>query len=338
MRAFGIMCLFLALIMVITPLISISSELNWDDKFSKISEKLNESDGQADDEKEHIESKAYKVLLSDSNTVVEMSELEYICGAVASEMPATYHVEALKAQAVACYTYAMKAKSTQLKSPDSALKGAYLSSNNSVHQGYKTKEQLKEKWGDKYDTYYKKIEDAVKAVIGKVITYKGELITAAYHAISPGKTESAEVVWGGEVPYLISVNSAGDRLSPDYSSTLVLTTDQFSEIAAGLSGVSLGVDASQWVSSPVTSESGIVKTIKVGESTFEGSKIREVFSLRSSCFTIEYKNNTFTFNVTGYGHCVGLSQYGADYMSRQGSTYNEILTHYYTGAKIEDFK
>ncbi|MEG2425461.1 MAG: stage II sporulation protein D [Oscillospiraceae bacterium] len=330
------MCLFLALIMVITPLVSLSSNLSWDGKFSQITDKLHDSDGQADNNKKSAKTGTFKILIAGTNDVVELSELEYICGAVACEMPVTYHVEALKAQAVACYTYAVNARNNQLKSADPALKGAYLSSDCSIHQGYKTKEQLKNQWGDKYETYYSKIESAVKSVLGEVITYNGELITAAYHAISSGKTESASVVWGGEVPYLVSANSAGDRLSPDYSSTLVLNTDQFSQIASGLEGVSLSPDASTWVSSPVVSDAGVVKSITIGGKSFDGNTVRKAFSLRSSCFTVEFKNNTFIFNVIGYGHCVGLSQYGSDYMSRQGSNYKEILTHYYSGVKVVD--
>jgi len=324
--------------MVITPLVSLDSKLSFDGKFSKISDKLHELDGQADDDKEKDKDKCdtFKVLLSDTQTVIELSELEYICGAVASEMPAIYHEEALKAQAVACYTYALNARNDQKKNPDAALKGAYLSSDSSVHQGYKTKDQLKEKWGDKFDTYYNKIESAVKSVLGKVITYDGELITPAFHAISSGKTENASVVWGGEVPYLVSVNSAGDRLSPDYSSTLVLSCEQFTQLASGLEGTAFGGDASTWVSSPVVSDAGTVTSITIGGKSFDGCAVRKAFSLRSNCFTIEYKNNSFILNVTGYGHGVGLSQYGADYMSRQGSNYKEILSHYYCGVKIEE--
>ncbi len=340
MRSFGIMCLFIALIMVVTPLISLNSNVSLSEKFSSFSEKFDNSKGQADNNKNKSSnsSSTYKVLLVDSNKVVEMSELEYICGAVACEMPVTYHEEALKAQAIACYTYAVKAKREQEESPDKSLNGAYLSSDYSIHQGFKTKEQLKEQWGDKYDAYYNKIESCVKSVIGKVITYDGELITAAYHAISSGKTESAAVVWGGNIPYLVSVNSAGDRLSPEYASTLVLTSEQFKTLASKLQGVILSGDPSTWVTAPTVSDAGTVTSIKIGEKSFDGSAVRSAFSLRSNCFTIDYKNGSFTFNVVGYGHCVGMSQYGADYMSRQGSNYAEILTHYYKDAKVEMLK
>lgn len=331
--------------MVATPLISLNSEINFDNRFSNISEKIQDYGGQADKSKKESKKKkqknkanTFKVLLGDNKTVIEISEFDYICGAVACEMPATYHEEALKAQAIACYTYAVKARNQQLKTPSPELKGAYISSDSSVHQGYKTKEELKEKWGDKYDTYYSKIESAVKAVSGKVITYDDELITPAFHAISSGKTEDASVIWGGQVPYLVSINSAGDRLSPDYSSTLILNCEQFSSLVANLEGVTLPQDPSAWVTQIEVSNAGTVTSITIGDKTFDGTTVRKAFSLRSNCFSVEYKNNSFVFNVTGYGHGVGLSQYGADYMSRQGSKYNEILYHYYNGTKIKDFK
>lgn len=345
MRSFGILCLFLALIMVATPLISLSSEISFDSKFSNFSEKIQDYNGQADKSPKKSKKKkqknnvnTFKVLLGDNKTVIELSEFDYICGAVACEMPAIYHEEALKAQAIACYTYAVKARNEQLKNPNPELNGAYISSDSSVHQGYKTKEELQEKWGDKYDTYYSKIQSAVKAVNKKVITYDDELITPAFHAISSGKTEDACIIWGGEVPYLVSVNSAGDRLSPDYSSTLVLSCEQFSSLVANLDGVTLSQDPASWVTQTTVSDAGTVTSITIGDKTFDGATVRKAFSLRSNCFNIEYKNNSFVFSVVGYGHGVGLSQYGADYMSRQGSKYDEILYHYYSGTKIKNLK
>ena len=163
------------------------------------------------------------VLSSSTKKINEIDMFEYVVGAVAAEMPPTYHSQALRAQAAVCYTYAVKKRS----SPDPTLGGADITDDSAVHQGYLDAAARKEKWGDKYETYEKKIEEAVKDVFGKTITYDGEIITAAFHAISCGQTFSAEEVWGKDVPYLKSVTSAGDRLSPDYSSTLTLTADAF---------------------------------------------------------------------------------------------------------------
>jgi stage II sporulation protein D len=329
--------------MVVTPLISLGSNLHLSEKLDSITDKDTDKNNSSDKDSKKKDSKdksgeKFKVLLTNSGKVVELSEVDYICGAVASEMPASYHNEALKAQAIACYTYAVKTRESQLKNPDDKLKGAHITSDNSTHQGFKTQEELKKQWGEKYDTYYKKIKTAVESVIGRVIVYDGDLITAAYHAICSGQTENASIVWGGEVPYLTSVNSAGDKLSPDYSSTLVLTQDQFIEMAKSLEGASFEGDPATWISEAKTSDAGTVISYILGGKSFQGSKIREVFSLRSNCFTIEYKNNSFIFDIIGYGHSVGMSQYGADYMARQGSNYTEILTHYYKGTKIEKHK
>lgn len=167
------------------------------------------------------------VLSSSTKKINEIDMFEYVVGAVAAEMPPTYHSQALRAQAAVCYTYAVKKRS----SPDPALGGADITDDSAVHQGYLDAAARKEKWGDKYETYEKKIEEAVKDVFGKTITYNGKTITAAFHAISCGQTFSAEEVWGKDVPYLKSVTSAGDRLSPDYSSTLTLTADEFKKLS-----------------------------------------------------------------------------------------------------------
>ena len=151
------------------------------------------------------------VLSSSTKKINEIDMFEYVVGAVAAEMPPAYHSQALRAQAAVCYTYAVKKRS----SPDPSLGGADITDDSAVHQGYLDAAARKEKWGDKYETYEKKIEEAVKDVFGKVITYDGETITAAFHAISCGQTFSAEEVWGKDVPYLKSVTSAGDKLSPD---------------------------------------------------------------------------------------------------------------------------
>ena len=202
------------------------------------------------------ESGTMKVLRASSNRVETMSDLEYVIGAVSAEMPPTYHTEALKAQAAACYTFALRSRNEQLKKPDDALSGAYLNDDSSQHQGFISKEESREKWGDKFDTYYKKISEACEAVVGKAIVYDGEPIVAAFHAICSGQTESAQVVWGKDLPYLQSVQSTGDRLSPDYASTLSLTKDQFSTMAKKLGEVSLEDDASKWFASPETSRRG----------------------------------------------------------------------------------
>jgi len=276
-----------------------------------------------------------KVMMTGSNTVEEIDAKDYLCGSVAAEMPAYYESEALKAQAIACYTYLTMMKNQQKANPDSTLKGAHLSDDSSTHQGYLSKTELKERWGDKYDEYYKKIEDAVNSVCGKVITFEGEPIIAAYHALSPGKTESAKNVWAKDIPYLVSVTSVGDKLSPDFSETLKFTPEKFKECAEKLD-IALGDDVTKWLGKADTSEVGTVSSIAIGNKNISGTQFRDAFGLKSAVFSVKYENNSFTITTYGYGHGVGMSQYGADYMARQGSKYDEILKHYYTGVEIVD--
>lgn len=261
---------------------------------------------------------------------IELDFFEYVCGSVAAEMPLSYHEEALKAQAIACYTNALRLK-TNSKS-DAAY---HISDDSSVHQGYLTKEQREEKWGEDFQKYESKLEAVVKSVENLAIYYEDELCVAAFHAICSGKTESAENIWGEKVPYLTSVKSNGDNLSPQYSSVVVFEKDEFIEIAKDLSENKNIKNLKSIIEIKEKSKAGTVLKVMLSKKEFTGDEIRKAFSLRSPVFTIEATEKTVTFNVTGYGHGVGMSQYGADFMARQGSSYEEILKHYYKGVEIK---
>ena len=280
------------------------------------------------------DSRTFRVLLSQSGEVLTLSERDYLIGAVCAEMPPLYHAQALRAQAAAIYTNAYRERAVRRAAPDSGLKGADFSDSTDSHQGYLSEAELREKFGDRYDQYLKPVEEAVDEVLGSIITYGGEPITAAFHAICSGRTESASVIWGRDLPYLQPVVSTGDKLSPDYSSTLVLTSDQFREKAAALEGTDLSGDPGGWIGTSDHSESMTVTRISIGGRDFTGEQVRAAFGLRSPCFTLTYQDGSFTFDVCGYGHGVGMSQYGADYMARQGSSWKEILAHYYPGTEI----
>ena len=292
----------------------------------------NASSGQAP-----AEEATFKILDVKSGEVVEMGEREFLIGTVANELYPTYHSEAMKAQAVAAYTYYGCKRTAERKSPTPDLKGADFSDVTSrFPEGY-TVEGLKERWGDNFDTYYKKVCDAVDAVLGRRILYQGQPILAAYHAISSGTTETAQVVWGSDYPYLQSVPSPGDSLSPNYETVVSFKKDEFAEaMEKAVDGLKLDGEASGWITGePSLSPAGTVTSLTVGGQALTGRQIREALSLRSACFTVKFAEDTFTFTVKGFGHGVGLSQYGADYMARQGADYKELLTHYYTGVTIE---
>lgn len=276
-----------------------------------------------------------KVLLTEENKTVTVSMNEYLIGALASEMTPLYHTEALKAQAAICRTYAEKMIEQQKENPSSELKGADITDDSSKHQGYITMDERKKKFGEQFETYEKKLSDAVKEAGGYIVTYNGELITAAFHAISSGQTESSKNLWGSDLPYLQPVQSAGDRLSPDYASSVSLTDSQFKEKAANLKGAALSGDSDKWIEKSTVSDSGTVLSITIGGKEFTGLEVREAMGLRSPCFTVKHENGSFVFSVTGYGHGAGMSQYGADYMARQGSSWQEIIKHYYKGVQIQ---
>ena len=256
---------------------------------------------------------------------------EFVLGAVCSEMPATFHPEALKAQAVSARTWAVYQHLWQKEHPSQDLNGADFQADPHNWKGYVTEEQAKERFGDKFEEYWSALSQAVEETTGQVLCCDGEPIAAAYHAISAGKTEAAEYVWGSELSYLQAVDSRGDELAPGFEETLTFTD---SELKTIFSAVNFEDDASSWLEIVERSPSGYVTEIQVGDLSMTGLDFRSALGLRSSCFTITHDGAGFHVTTKGYGHGAGLSQYGADFMARQGSSYAEILSHYYQGAEL----
>lgn len=276
----------------------------------------------------------YIAVMSASSGDIEKIKLrEYVIGSVAAEMPAVYHTQALMAQAVASYTYAKKVGEQNKKYKESYLGEADITDSPDIHQGYIDEKRRKEKWGDKFDEYEKKIEAAVDEVFGYYMTYNGETVLAVYHSLSAGQTQSAETLWGSKIPYLTSVESPGDKLSPDYTGTEVFSEKDFRKCAENFD-IDLEGDASEWVGELTKADSGYVMSVRLGSTEVSASKFREEFDLRSCNFDIDYSDGKFTFTTKGHGHGAGMSQYGADYMARQGSSWREILQHYYTGVEL----
>jgi stage II sporulation protein D len=284
-----------------------------------------------------IDTDSCKILDCISGEVSELSMRDYIIGSVLAEMPASYHEEALKAQAVAVHTYAVRQREKQLLNPDKELMGAYISNDSSKYQAYFTEEQAKEFYGSDYEKYYNKVSKAVDEVLDKILMYNDEPIVAAFHSMSSGKTESAEVIWGNKVDYLVPVDSSFDKSAPNYKEKTVFTADEVeARLTAADDGIILGKDKAKWLTVLETSNSGTVIKVQAGNKILAGTKLRTILNLRSACFTIEYtaKTDSFTITTAGYGHGVGLSQYGANAMAQEGKTYDEILMYYYTGAEL----
>ncbi len=274
-----------------------------------------------------LHSTSFTVLNCEDNSITEISTDEYIFGVVAAEMPALYEPEALKAQAVAAYTFALRRKAENIEKPYD------ITTDHTTDQSYITKEKARKNWGNNADTYIQKIEKAVKDVKDCVILYDGKIITSVYHAISGGKTEDSINVWGVSLPYLKPVSSVGDTLAENYTSKTEFTTEELKNKLNGT--VEIKATNQNEFKDIIRTPSGTVKTVTVNNKKIPGAAIRSALDLRSSNFEISYANNKYTFTVYGYGHGVGLSQNGANYMAKQGFNYKEILTHYYTGCTIE---
>ncbi len=272
----------------------------------------------------------FKVLDTSAGVIYTFSERDFLIYTVASEMPASYPEEALKAQAVASYTYYTYEKKRQADNAD--MQGADFSAVPSSFPTTYSPEGLKALWGDSYDKHLQTIAAAVDAVYGKRVLYNGEPIFAAYHSANAGRTEAASVIWGNEFAYLQPVVSSGDTLCSHYKEMVVIPDADF---AAAFPTLSLSGNAGGWITgTPTLSESGTVTAITIGGKSFAGKDVREALKLKSACFSVEHGADGFTFTVSGYGHGVGMSQHGAKAMAEQGFTYDEILKHYYTGVTV----
>lgn len=262
------------------------------------------------------------------NQTENMPMDEYLIGVVAAEMPAAFEDEALKAQAVAARTY------TMYKS-ESSDHTADICTDFNHCQAYLSDLEMHKNWGSDYDFYFSKIKNAVYSTHGEYLTYNNEPIMAVFHSMGGGQTQNSGDVWGSQLPYLVSVPSPGEEDAANYISTYSLPFEEFSATitkAFPQAKITSFLD----VSKPTLTSSGHVKSIIIGSVSIPGSKIRSMFNLRSTKFTLSFLENTVTFSVTGYGHGVGMSQYGANAMAKQGKTYKEILSHYYQGVTFSE--
>ena len=267
-------------------------------------------------------------VLTDDGTVT-MDMQEYLVGVVAAEMPASFQDEALKAQAVAARTYAMYCAKSQKHGE------AQVCTDYACCQAWQSDEALRQKWGGDYDTYSQKIRAAVEATAGQYLSYAGQPVFAAFHSSSAGATEDCGQVWNPS-PYLVSVSSPETAEDvPNYISTVECTPLDFRDTLlyahpeADFTG-----EESGWIGEIRLDGSGRVASAVLGGVSMKGTELRQLFSLRSTAFQLEYTGESFRFTVTGYGHGVGMSQYGANVMARQGETYTGILAHYYPGTVL----
>jgi len=268
-------------------------------------------------------------ILLDDGSVAELTLADYLWRVVAAEMPASFEPEALKAQAVCARTYTLWKQGAGLHGEE-----ADLCANSACCQACLDPARGAEKWGSQEGEYREKIARAVSETDGQVLTYEGAPIQALFFSSSTHSTEDAAAVWGSSLPYLVPVDSPEGEEVPNYRTTVTVTAEEMKKLAKA-AGATLGKDPGTWISAVSYTSSGRVAELKFGNITLSGGGARSLFSLRSACFTVEEEGGLFTFSVTGYGHGVGMSQYGANAMAAQGSSWQEIVTHYYTGISIE---
>ncbi len=269
----------------------------------------------------------FKVYDENKKKIIALVPREYVIGALSCEIPPSFHKEALKAQAAAIFTNAVRSSFSEEE---------YVASvNREEFKGYADKECLKERWGKNYSVYYEKMCSAVDEVIGAVITYDAKPIIAAYHSMSSGNTEAAETVWGKSVPYLVAATSEGDTFCADLESEKTFSVEEVRKILSeAFPEAFLPEVDTLLLTEAEYSPSGTLTSVMVGDIKTNGQKLRSIFSLRSAAITFEIKEGRVIFKTKGYGHGVGLSQYGADFMARQGADFKEILAHYYKGSSI----
>lgn len=254
-----------------------------------------------------------------NGSVITLSMTDYLIGVVGAEMPASFPLEALKAQAVVARTYALKRISNSQKLTDTVST-----------QAYKDNNQLKAMWQGNFDTYYNKIKLAVTSTNNITIKYNGTYIDAVYHSTSNGRTEDAVHVWGNSVPYLKSVESSWDRNASSY----LRTEEKELSVLLTLLGIDLSDESSIEIIS--RNNSGRVSSVKIGNKNYSGVELRNLLGLRSADFDLEVQNNKVIITTRGYGHGVGMSQYGAKGMAENGYNYQQILRHYYQGISLSN--
>lgn len=249
--------------------------------------------------------------------VVKINLEEYLIGVVAAEMPASFNLEALKAQAVVARTYTLK-----------LFESGRIITDDVSTQVYKDNNELQSMWGSSYNAYYNKVKNAVSSTSGLCITYNGSLIDAVYHSTSNGYTQDSAKVWGNDIPYLKTVTSPWDTSASSY---LRENTISYDKIRTALG---IDFDSSSIIEIISKDESGRISKIKFDDKELTGVEVRNLLGLRSADFDFLMTDKGVLFTTRGYGHGVGMSQYGANGMANSGYSYDKIIKYYYSGVNI----
>ena len=276
-----------------------------------------------------------RLLISGQVETIPMGD--YLCGVVSAEMPASFELEAMKAQVVAARTYTLHKIHVE-----PTHENADVCADSTCCKAYNSASELMEKWGSDYSAYTSKVAAAVSETDGVYLKYGGEPILAVFHSSSSGQTETSDNVWGKALPYLKSVYSPEtEEEVPNYISSVTVSHEDFKETLRANWAVSFGDDPGGWVENIVYTDSGRIDTVSIGGIAISGKDLRALFQLRSTAVQIQITENDVVFVTTGYGHGVGMSQYGANALAKEGRDYVEILNWYYADVEygsIADIK
>ena len=285
---------------------------------------------------DYREYRTIKLLHNESGQTEEIKLDEYLYGVVSAEMPASYEIEALKAQAVVARTYTVY----QMQNNGNKHEGANICDSYQCCQAWISKEDRFAKWEEnERENNWQKITKAVNETAGKIITYDGKPINAFFHSNSGGVTESSVNIWGGvEYPYLKSVETSGEEGYSQYSSEVTLTQEELLiKIKEKYPDVQIDFNLEDSIKILEYTDSGRVRTIKFGNIQIAGTEARTMLGLKSTNFVINKQEHKIIFSVIGYGHGVGMSQTGADSLAKAGKGYEEIIKHFYTGVEITNY-
>ena len=263
---------------------------------------------------------AEQVVVRMSEGETELNMQDYLTGVLLAEMPVDFDMEALKAQAVVSRTYALRRNTAGKKHPQNAV-----CTESSCCQAYRSIDDFLSKGGT--EEMLEKVSQAVISTQDLVLTYDGDLIEATYFSCSGGRTEDAVAVWGTDIPYLQAVDSPGEEGAAHFVDTVEFTCDEFAAL--------LGISPSEVILGAITyTDGGGVATIVIGGKKFSGIEVRQKLGLRSTAFSMYASGGVIYVSTKGFGHRVGMSQYGAEAMAVRGSDYQEILYHYYPGTQL----
>jgi stage II sporulation protein D len=274
------------------------------------------------------------VYRTESDTIEKVPLESYIQGVVASEMPAEFELEALKAQALAARTYIIRRLIA--KDYSDSPEGAIVT-DTQTHQVYQNEEELRERWGLEYERRISRINQAVNGTVGQVLTYEGRPINATFFSTSNGYTENSEDYWSAKIPYLRSVPSPWDESSPRFNDQIIMPVEEFQKKL----DVKMALPASTngTFSHILSTTSGKrVKEVKIGDQVFTGREVRERLGLSSSHFDFNLEEGQVIINTFGWGHGVGMSQWGANGMAKEGYSAEEIVKYYYKEIQVQDYR